>query len=618
LFKLATLLVQVMASWNDWEDGEEQDLDADDPYMLGQIDSGSEFFELLVELKMSALPLSAKQCCILSWWASRAGARGQAGDLALHPNSKGGNFSKRFDKHVGVASTSTYYDVPVPGHRRCSASRSVDQIPTRPPHEGLSEEFEHVGADKMHQLLIEADRDNRLPPCYYDHAVVKENPPNTVYPVIVYVDAVPFTRTDGAIGFYLYSLLTGVRILCAVLRKIELCECGCKGWCSLYQIFLMLFWSFKAMRYGRWPNARHDHGQFRCDSDEHRIAKQGTALNHKACLVLVKADGAEYVNTFGFPSWASNEEGCPCCSSPLTEFYDIAQINYFNWPWRRHDANAYNIACASCELSREITETTWRQLRASLHYDKRKKHDASRGRCLAVPLPELNLLAGDRLEPTPTHPDSGDGFDLLAWPQTFIFWRRSGETSTRHRNPLYSDEIGTSPDRTNSFDWLHCLSWGVFKDFLSWFVHELWAHNVYRVEGSGDTIILGSAHLLKRDLFEWYISEKSLGHVHTEVQDLTPSMFGTYAKPKLGLFASETNGFLLFAETLLDKFEHQLDHVQRIRTCLKQLIRCYRVIKLHPCVFHQKSAKIFWTVLRSTSRKPKFLAYTLSRSIIFS
>jgi len=150
---------------------------------------------------------------------------------------------------------------------------------------------------------------------------------------------------------------------------------------------------------------------------------------------------------------------------------------------------------------------------------------------------------------------------------------------------LYSDDICTSPDTTNAFDWLHCLSWGAFRVFLIWFVHELWAANVFGVPGTGDAILISSTPVLKQLLFAWYKREKVAGRVHTEVQDLVPSMFGTFNEPKLGLFASETNAFLLFSESLLDQVGSKLPNARRIRSCLAPLTRCYALIKQYPYVF---------------------------------
>ena len=57
----------------------------------------------------------------------------------------------------------------------------------------------------------------------------------------------------------------------------------------------------------------------------------------------------------------------------------------------------------------------------------------------AFGLPGNILLKADRLEPSNTLLDIGEGFDnLCEFPCTVVFWRRSSETIALHRNPLFS------------------------------------------------------------------------------------------------------------------------------------------------------------------------------------
>ena len=72
----------------------------------------------------------------------------------------------------------------------------------------------------------------------------------------LYVDGAPHSQTDSVVGFWVINLVTQRRHLTAVLRKRNGCTCGCKGWCSLYAIFRMLRWSFKAMAARAYPPSR--------------------------------------------------------------------------------------------------------------------------------------------------------------------------------------------------------------------------------------------------------------------------------------------------------------------------------------------------------------------------
>eukprot|EP00969_Alexandrium_andersonii_P011182 485865-Alexandrium_andersonii.AAC.1 len=73
------------------------------------------------------------------------------------------------------------------------------------------------------------------------HAAAARAEGATAVPCALYLDGVRFTRSigtgrqDSFVGFYTYNLLTGKRHVAGLLRRSELCRCGCRGWCSLYQ-----------------------------------------------------------------------------------------------------------------------------------------------------------------------------------------------------------------------------------------------------------------------------------------------------------------------------------------------------------------------------------------------
>ena len=253
-------------SWHAW-DGVAEDDPGADPYELDEIESSAELAQMIIDLKRSH-HISAKQACVLAWWASRVGGCGLVASLACHPTTQSGHFSRHFDRVTGLAALQAEapkYHLELPGHRRCDASRSLELVPVLPPHEAISAEVNYDGVEHMQQLLAQAIADNKLPPAYFENDIVKENPAGTVLPIILYVDAVPFSRTDAAIGFFIYNLLTLQRSLSVVLRKTELCQCGCRGWCTFYIVFSMLHWSFRALRKGEQPTSRHDGQPFHAD-----------------------------------------------------------------------------------------------------------------------------------------------------------------------------------------------------------------------------------------------------------------------------------------------------------------------------------------------------------------
>jgi hypothetical protein len=83
------------------------------------------------------------------------------------------------------------------------------------------------------------------------------------------------------------SLVTGISHLNAVLRKSELCACGCAGWCTIFGILLMVKWSFESLARGRWFRSRHDNGEW-LPSDHKREARADTLLGFIALLLYCK------------------------------------------------------------------------------------------------------------------------------------------------------------------------------------------------------------------------------------------------------------------------------------------------------------------------------------------
>ena len=190
----------------------------------------------------------------------------------------------------------------------------------------------------------------------------------------------------------------------------------------------------------------------------------------------------EFVTTFGFPSWKTIEHPCPLCHCTRRDWDKIIGLSPLALPWPSKTWADYVSACRSCE--RWVVVTTLAQLyrlRAALFYDKRKANTASRGRALRVDIPDLQLLAGDRLEPHPKMPDVGAIDNFKAVPIELLFWRRSCETMTRHRNPLFDEDLGITAEETFVPDWLHALSLGVYQRIISWVWHKLFEINVFDV-----------------------------------------------------------------------------------------------------------------------------------------
>ena len=167
-------------------------------------------------------------------------------------------------------------------------------------------------------------------------------------------------------------------------------------------------------------------------------------------------------------------------------------------------------------------------------------------------------------------------------PRTFVFWRRSAETYAHPRGGLFDADVGISLDRSLALDYLHNVSKGVFPFIIAQFFHVVFATNAMAVPpGPWDTVVLATVSQVRALLFQWYSNESRQGRVRTQVQQLVPSMFGSNLKPAFELHASETNHFLAFLSTLLDRLAARMPNHQLWRQGLDALLVIHEMYGEH-------------------------------------
>ena len=105
-----------------------------------------------------------------------------------------------------------------------------------------------------------------------------------------------------------------------------------------------------------------------------------------------------------------------------------------------------------------LIETSTSPYVGALWWDKRKDTGASHWRGLRHDLTSLCLLKNDRLETWEGMLDVAEFDSWDAFPRVVLLWRSSLQTSTKHRNPIFSAITGIHPDTSLSVCWLHTLS----------------------------------------------------------------------------------------------------------------------------------------------------------------
>ncbi len=397
---------------------------------------------------------------------------------------------------------------------------------------------------------VSAGRDLEWGHTYRNHPVVRANPGEPVLPLALYVDGMPFTKNDGMVAFYMYSLISGARYLIAILRKSHMCQCGCRHWSSHLPMLHFIHWSLATMAEGVFPRFRPD-GSPWVAADGARFTMAGQPLAARGALVMVKGDWAEFAQTFGFASWASTLAPCMACKCTATTMYDVTRVSLLSLPWSSVTSADYDLACSACERHVVVSAPQHRTLRAILRYDKRRS--GAGGRALLDDFPALGLLKGDRLEPTPSLPDIGAFDSITTFPCPLLFWRKANETRARRRNPLLDDNLGIGI-AIFCFDTLHTLNLGSAK---SWRREAIWRMIESDIWQLGDVTqeerLALSVLRLKAVLWPWYARQRDLhgrDSVHA-VEDIAPKMLGSSASHKLNTKAAETKTLLFFVVDFL-------------------------------------------------------------------
>ena len=125
----------------------------------------------------------------------------------------------------------------MPGRSKDKLGRVKVPLMVVPAHE-LVDEFA-IETPELPRLLEEAVSERRLPPTYYTNPVVQKSE-KPLLPLSIYMDAAPYSLTDGALGIWLQCLVTDRKWIIALVRKKITCACGCRGWCSHWEVIRWL------------------------------------------------------------------------------------------------------------------------------------------------------------------------------------------------------------------------------------------------------------------------------------------------------------------------------------------------------------------------------------------
>ena len=245
-------------------------------------------------------------------------------DLALRPGITSlGNYNAHvrliLGAELGLADLS-YVEAPMSDSH--SGLRVIGSIPYIPPSEWFHERL--VGDQVGHHDVDMASPLPNLPPT----VILGWTPLQDSHPVVVaarakgvhasrirrgglYMDAAGFTKHEGFEGLFFNDLETGKRGLCAVVRKSELCNCGRRGFCTLWPLHEAVRHDLEWAGKGIWAPCRYDNTPL--PRDGIRDQRAGLPMSLYVACTELRADWPGFSLPLGFRACNHKYHPCPLC-----------------------------------------------------------------------------------------------------------------------------------------------------------------------------------------------------------------------------------------------------------------------------------------------------------------
>ena len=523
--------------------------------------------------------LNAQHVCIIMHYLSKMGYGEKCSAYELHPQSQSGKFQRKLDKAFGFnLKEQDFFGLDVPMRNSRLGQREVEVLKCCPAHESL---FDQVAQNpnllgEWEKLLDENEHSEWIG-SYNKHPKVQAASlaeRKRILPGVLYMDGAMFSKKDSLYVFTIRFAFSFMRNLVFSIRKSNLCDCGCHGWCSFFSLFSFVAWSLRSLLEGVMPSMGPDGFPLAGA----RAKMGGMAMGFCVVICDIVGDWKEFANSFGLPPWNAMLPCflCNCTREQMRDpRCDVIQ---------RRDEE-YSALCATHEVWVPIlSRDDQNAIRFNL-IDNAKK----RGLVLKKDLDTLTvpLFKHDRLEPTQDFPDIHQFFEIESEfkPFTVLFWRALTVNAVWHRSPILSLDLGISYMQF-SVDTLHCLHLGFFITFMTKALHL-----IFQIDGFDnrhtrkDEKMVANAIALKSQLSEWYpMYDKQLAlrgrPSATRVNHLTDTMLGSEdLSSLLSLKGAESRHFLPFVLHLLEKHKLKLGTVCRVLNliragvCLEQFMQ---------------------------------------------
>jgi hypothetical protein len=228
----------------------------------------------------------------------------------------------RMGQEMGIAHL---VHVEAPMLDKKTSARVPVLIPIVRPSEALSEHFlGHMDAVDENDLRTPLDS---APPleeewtpaqknnCVTTAALAAGVHPSRIRRLGIFMDGAGFTKQESFEGLFINDLDTGQRWLIAIIRKAEVCGCGCRGFCTYWPVHDAILNDLQSSADGKWSMVSHLQEPFPVGTREHSRAGQSMGVVLAVCEI--RADMPGYTSPMGFR--ASGHCTSPRCVCTTTK-----------------------------------------------------------------------------------------------------------------------------------------------------------------------------------------------------------------------------------------------------------------------------------------------------------
>ena len=195
--------------------------------------------------------------------------------------------------------------------------------------------YESIAAEiRKNPGILDKVKYDAMPPVYQQNKIVQDSireGRRLPLPLALYTDGVAYTsaisgRADTVTGFSIVNVVTERRHLVCSLRSRLHCRCGCRGWCTVWQVLEYVAWLFDIIRHGVRPDTTHDGLDPGPDSVISKCKRKfGADLGYSGMLMWVRGDWMDAAKTHGLPNVSSNVQPCPFCCAESSTMYALIQ-----------------------------------------------------------------------------------------------------------------------------------------------------------------------------------------------------------------------------------------------------------------------------------------------------